>query len=303
GGLAKKMPHTTLLFLIAALAICGLPPFNGFISEFLIYSGLFHAVHLNQLSLSMNMIVSICGLVIIGGLALLCFTKAFGIIFLGTERHPHPKPVQEAGFSKLFPKYAIALIIIIIGIVPQLFFGVIENPVGLFTAGMNPEANGKEFISTLQQISFSACGLIVLSALIFWIRSMVVASKNTSIAPTWGCGYAASTPKLQYTANSFVRSYRKLVKPMLMMNKKETEIKSVFPDPVHIVTQPYDRMEAILIDIPVKHLKGFLKRFRFLQNGNPQFYVLYGVLFIFFAIAIPLLIGIANYVIDLFKQI
>ncbi len=303
GGLIKKMPQTAALFLIAALAICGLPPFNGFISEFLIYFGLFQAVQLNQLSLSMSMILSICGLVIIGGLALLCFTKAFGIIFLGTERHPHHKPVHEAEFSKLFPKYLVALIILLIGIVPQLFVGVIEKPVGLFTAEMNAGFKGVEFITVLQKISLSVCGFILFSALIFWIRKMVVASKKNSTAPTWGCGYGASTPKLQYTANSFVRSYRKLAKPLLMMNKKENDMEGVFPNPVHSVTHPYDKMEVILIDLPIKYLKNFMGRFQFLQNGNPQFYVLYGVIFIFIAIATPMLMDMLRYLIELFNQI
>ncbi|MBI3509296.1 MAG: hypothetical protein HY064_01430 [Bacteroidetes bacterium] len=303
GGLIRKMPHTAFLFLVAALAICGLPPFNGFISEFLIYSGLFHAIHLDKLSLAMNMIVSICGLVLIGGLALLCFTKAFGVIFLGTERHPHQAQVQEAEFSKLFPKYLVAVLIILIGIVPQFFVGVIEKPLALFTSGLPADASVSAFISTLQKISISVAGLILLSALTFLVRKKITASKNISSAPTWGCGYVAPTPKLQYTANSFVRSYRKLVKPVLMMNKKETEMKGIFPEPVHTVTHPYDRMEALLIDTPIRYLKGFMRRFRFLQNGNPQFYILYGVIFIFIAIVIPLLLNVAHYIIQLFKQI
>lgn len=303
GGLIKKMPQTTALFLVAALAICGLPPFNGFVSEFFIYSGLFHAFQLNQLSLTMSMILSIGGLVIIGGLALLCFTKAFGIIFLGTERHPHHKPVREVEFSKLFPKYLIALIILLIGIVPQIFLGVIERPVGLFTAEMGPGFKGTEFIPLLRNISFSACGFILLTAMILWIRKIAVASKNNSTAPTWGCGYGVASPKFQYTANSFVRSYRKLAKPLLMMNKKENDMEGVFPNPVSSVTHPYDKMEAILIDIPVKYLKGFMERFRFLQNGSPQFYVLYGVIFIFIVIATPIFFDVLRYIIELFKQI
>ena len=86
GGLIKKMPQTAFLFLIAALAICGLPPFNGFISEFIIYLGLFEGIHSGSLAITTVFILSIAGLVIIGGLALLCFTKALGIIFLGQER-------------------------------------------------------------------------------------------------------------------------------------------------------------------------------------------------------------------------
>ncbi|MCL6524847.1 MAG: hypothetical protein K6T34_09320 [Thermoflavifilum sp.] len=302
GGLIKKMPQTTILFLIAALAICGLPPFNGFISEFLIYSGLFNGINANGLSLTMMMLFSIFGLVLIGGLAMLCFTKAFGIIFLGTERHPYHTPIHEAEFSKLFPKYLVASMIIFIGIVPQLFIGVITRPLLLFTGEKSIHMEGVEFVSMFQTMSIVVGGFILLVGLIYLVRRLVV-SKTVSIAPTWGCGYPSTSPKLQYTANSFVRSYRKLVKPLLMMNKKETEMKGVFPNEVHIATHPYDKLEAILIDVPIKHLKRFMGRFRFLQNGSPQFYILYGVVFIFIAIAIPFLIDLANYLVALIKQI
>ena len=87
------------------------------------------------------------------------------------------------------------------------------------------------------------------------------------------------------------------------MNKKEGEIKAVFPKPIHSETHPYDKMESVLIDIPLLYLKGFIGRFKFLQNGNPQFYILYGVLFIFIIITFPLLVNAVIYVIELIKQI
>ena len=133
GGLIKKMPHTAILFLVAALAICGLPPFNGFISEFLIYSGLFSAIGSDQ-SASV-MILAVIGLALIGGLALMCFTKAFGIIFLGKGRSKDHEAKHEANPATLFPKYLIAVSIVVIGLLPQLFISVLRNPVGLFIRG------------------------------------------------------------------------------------------------------------------------------------------------------------------------
>ena len=85
GGLIKKMPQTALLFLIAAVAICGLPPLNGFISEFLIFGGIYNWLYSANLISLIAIVFSIVGLVLIGGLALLCFTKAFSIVFLGNS--------------------------------------------------------------------------------------------------------------------------------------------------------------------------------------------------------------------------
>ena len=88
-----------------------------------------------------------------------------------------------------------------------------------------------------------------------------------------------------------------------MMNKSEGEILEVFPKPIHSETHPYDKLEAVLIDYPLRNLKGFIGRFKFLQNGNPQFYILYGVVFIFIVITFPLILQGMVYVIQLINQI
>src|SRR5659263_590716 len=82
GGLMKKMPYTAFLFLIGSLAICGLPPFNGFISEYLIYMGMFKSLSAANLYQSILILGTIVGLSLIGGLAIFCFTKAFELHFL-----------------------------------------------------------------------------------------------------------------------------------------------------------------------------------------------------------------------------
>lgn len=303
GGLIKKMPQTATLFLVGALAISGLPPFNGFISEFLIYSGLFNGIRSNQLVHTVIIVTAIFSLAIIGGLAMLCFTKAFSIVFLGTTRHLFHQKIYEAHFFKLFPKYIVAICIIAIGVMPQLFVRVVAIPVSLFSREDILQTAQIAFIDTLQMVSLAAWGLILLSLLILGIKKIATANRNMAVAPTWGCGYAAPTPRFQYTANSFVRSYRKLVHPLLIMNKKEKIIYGVFPKPVYSETHPYDKIEALFIDVPTRYIRGFMGRFRVLQNGSVQFYILYGVVFILISITIPLLVNAIGYVINLLKQI
>ena len=128
GGIIKKMPQTALLFLIAAIAICGLPPLNGFISEFILYTGLYSWLSDGNMISLLAAIFSIIGLVVIGGLAMICFTKAFGIIFLGTERHQLPPTCREVSFLQLMPIYILAIVILLIGIFPQLFINVLAQP-------------------------------------------------------------------------------------------------------------------------------------------------------------------------------
>jgi hydrogenase-4 component B len=302
GGLIKKMPHTAVLFLIAAMAICGLPPFNGFISEFLIYLGFFEGVHSGSLSVTTIFILSIAGLALIGGLALLCFTKAFGIIFLGQPRSHFDHEINEAEPSKLFPGYLIVVFILTIGLFPQVFIRLLINPVSLFTSGFTDSFPALTIISNLQSVSFVVWVFLLAIASIWTVKHFVLRNKKAVIAPTWACGYPVPNSKMQYTASSYVRSYRKLIGPFLMMNKKEGDIKGVFSEPIHSRTHPYDKVEAIFIDLPLKIMNKIMARVRFIQNGNMRHYILYGVVFIFIIVALSLLSGVAAYLINLIKQ-
>ena len=122
GGLIKKMPRTALLFLIASLAICGLPPLNGFISEFLIFGGLYNWLYSASFISLMAVVFALVGLVIIGGLALLCFTKAFSIVFLGNTRTELTHEIKETSSWQLFPMYMTVFLMIIIGVIPIIFY-------------------------------------------------------------------------------------------------------------------------------------------------------------------------------------
>jgi hydrogenase-4 component B len=303
GGLIKKMPQTAILFLIAAMAICGLPPFNGFISEFLIYLGFFEGIHSGSLSVTTIFILSIAGLALIGGLALLCFTKAFGIIFLGNARSHFEHEVKEAEPSKLFPGYLIVLFILIIGLFPQLFIKLLINPVGLFISGLNGESPALEMIANLQSISIVSVSFLIAIIIIRIVKYLVARNKIPVTAPTWGCGYGAPNSKMQYTASSYVRSYRKLIGPLLQMNKKEEDIKGVFSKPIHSETHPYDKTETFFIDIPLKFINKIMAHLRFIQNGNIRYYILYGVLFILAVVIFSILSGLAADLMAIIKQI
>jgi NADH:ubiquinone oxidoreductase subunit 5 (subunit L)/multisubunit Na+/H+ antiporter MnhA subunit len=303
GGLIKKLPHTATLFLVASLAICGLPPLNGFVSEFMIYSGLFSGMRSNQLTQPVIVIIAIFSLAIIGGLAMLCFTKAFSIVFLGIERHPIHHKIHDRGFFGLVPQYLIALLIVAVGLLPQLFINIVGRPVSLFVSSEILPSIQLEFIHSTRMVSLAAWVLILLSLIVLGIKKAATSTRDITTVPTWGCGYISPIPRLQYTANSFVRSFRKLIRPLLIMNKDEDLIEGVFPRSIHSETRPYDKLEALLIDKPTTYIRGMMGRFSFVQNGSVQFYISYGVIFIVIAMTIPLLINGVMYMINIFKQI
>ncbi len=289
GGLGKRMPHTSILFLIAALAICGLPPFNGFVSEFLIYNGLFKGLQGGDKTLLSSIIGGVFGLSLIGGLALLCFTKAFGAIFLGTPRHHFEHPPREAGFWKLLPMYAVVILLMAIGLFPKVFIGALSKPLGLFMQDM-PDTIQSTLVpvsASLSMIGIYSMAFILLTGLILLLRKKIIGARINTRNVTWGCGYIAPTAKMQYTASSFVRAYRKLAEPLFSIHKNKKEITKVFPTGGGQETHPYDKAEEWFIDYPLHLIKAFLNRFIFLQNGNLQFYILYGIVFITLVLAIP----------------
>jgi len=307
GGIVKRMPHTSILFLVAALAICGLPPLNGFVSEFLIYSGLFNGLKTGNMVSMLSLLISVFGLVIIGGLALLCFTKAFGAVFLGNSRHHFPHPPTESSAGKLIPMYMVMGLILAIGLCPNFFLGMLSEPLKLFTDKLSLSAEAAYTVTntgyTMMYIGWCSTGLIVLTGIIFFIRKKITAQKSVAITPTWSCGYVGNTAKMQYSASSFVRTYRKLAEPLLSIYKKKKEIKGIFPRDGWRETHPYDIVEEWLIDIPLKQIKYFLGKFRFLQNGMIQMYTLYGIVFIILVLGLPFLYGAIKSLIEFLNQL
>jgi hydrogenase-4 component B len=292
GGILKKMPQTALLFLVAAVAICGLPPLNGFVSEFLIFGGLYNWLYSADLISLITIVFTLVGLVLIGGLALLCFTKAFSTVFLGNSRNDNIEEFHETGFWQLLPMYFTVALMIMIGLFPSFFITLLQRPVNLFTHNMvfNLNLINVGAIDSLKVISWLFFGLIIFVFGLMGIRKMLSSKKIIEAGPTWGCAYDHQTSKLQYTASSFVRSYAKLAKPVLDIEKNEVKIEEVFPIEKHYETDPYDKIERVLIDKPIKMISKISNLFLFLQNGRLQRYILYGIIFITGVICLPLLI-------------
>ena len=292
GGLFKKMPQTALLFLVGAVAICGLPPLNGFVSEFLLFGGIYNWLYSASLISLITIVFTLVGLVLIGGLALLCFTKAFSIVFLGNYRDLNPVEIHERGFWQILPMYFTAALMISIGMFPSFFINALQRPVNLYTHNIVFNLNLIKVgaIDSLKVINWLFYGFILLVLILSALRKYVNRKKVIEMGPTWGCGSSATSAKIQYTANSFVRSYAKLAKPLLDIEKKEVEILEVFPSRKHYETDPYDKIERIFIDKPLKLINSITDFFMFLQNGYLQRYILYGIIFITAVICVPLII-------------
>ncbi len=134
GGLLKRMPWTAAAFLIGAVAISGLPPLNGFLSEFLIFFGAFKGGISTSGPVAVPLLAVIAGLALIGGLAVACFTKAFGIVFLGEPRSEHVSRAHEVDWTMRLPMLMLAAACVGIGLFAPVMVGSLQTVLENVTA-------------------------------------------------------------------------------------------------------------------------------------------------------------------------
>ena len=202
GGLARQMPWTFLMFVTGAVAIIGVPPLNGFVSEWLVFLGLFDGARTTDV---VRLVVCAAPvLALVGGLALACFAKVTGIVFLGTPRSARTAPATEVGASYLVPQAVLALCCAGIGLAPALLATSIAR-VGAFLAGdpawASVSASGS--IGTLRGPTAFALALAALITVLGVARFALGRSRPMRGGATWACGYDAPTSRMQYTASSF----------------------------------------------------------------------------------------------------
>jgi hydrogenase-4 component B len=213
-------------------------------------------------------------------------------VFLGNSRDVSIMEIQENGFWQLAPMYLTGIMMITIGLFPMFFIKALERPVNLYTHNIVFNLNLIKVgaIDSLQIINWLFLGFILFVTGVVSLRNLINRKRIIETGPTWGCAYNQAGSKLQYTANSFVRSYSKLAKPLLEIDKKNVENSEVFPSVQHYKTDPYDKIERIFIDKPLKLLSRISDIFLFLQNGHLQRYILYGIIFITGVLCLPLII-------------
>jgi len=288
GGLMKYMPQTGSIFLIGAIAIAGIPPLNGFVSEFLIYSGLLHGIQSPGIAQITLMILALAGLSIIGGISVLTFTKTFSVIFLGFPRTPvqtpHVETPHEASLTMLFPQYITIAMMLAVAFLPTQFLKIPSSILsGNFGGAFVPEnAVLLKYASLLKSISIYSFLFLLLIGFVLGLRYLLTRNRVPAEQKTWGCAYTAPNTRMQYTGKSYTKSFARLFSFLLLERKEYTELNAseVFPEKRKYSTHYTDIFEKNLINPFSKILNRFINRFIFIQNGRIQTYVIYGIVFI-----------------------
>lgn len=281
GGIIKNMPRTGMLFLIGALAICALPPFNGFVSELLIYLGMFNGLAVKNFFMVLVMLFGIAGLAMVGTMAILCFSKVFSITFLGAPRSDEAKHADsDCESSMLVPMGCLALFAALIGLFPDYLFGFVLKPVSQILN--NTVADGSMFLNIVLVMKITA--LYALLLLIAIIGAILLKLKLTghkiSLHETWGCGYNRPNNHMQYTASSYASPFLAMLKPLFKKVFDIEKPRKLFPKSSHFNLHIEDIEEAYIINPIVKSDEWFLSKFESLQSGNIQSYIKYGLIFL-----------------------
>ena len=203
GGLARRMPFTWLAFLVGSAAIIGVPPLNGFVSEWLVYQGLFRA---GQAAEGLRLAVLAAPvLALIGGLALACFAKVAGVVFLGQARTRRPLDAREVGGWFLAPLLVLTGACTVIGLFPTLVMpSLLRTGASIAREPLSaPSAALASVLIDSRWVSIFGVGVASLILIIWLGRYAMIWRRSVRTGETWACGFAQPSVRMQYTASSF----------------------------------------------------------------------------------------------------
>jgi hydrogenase-4 component B len=273
GGLAKRMPWTALGFLVGAVAICGLPPLNGFISELLVYLGLFRSTALPQGTLWLTGALGAPALALIGALALACFVKVHGAMFLGEPRSEHTAHATESSRFLLVPMAVLAALCFAVGLLPWVVAPVLDRAVVAWA----PELAAQRLTVLAPLAWVSLLGGLLLVALLLAVALVrrKLRTRPGNQVGTWDCGYVAPGPTMQYSSSSFAQTLVGLFSWALRPKIRNPNTRGLFPHPEAFNSQVPDVvLDSILI--PAAQLGSrAVGWFRWVQRGSTQAYLLY----------------------------
>jgi NADH:ubiquinone oxidoreductase subunit 5 (subunit L)/multisubunit Na+/H+ antiporter MnhA subunit len=264
GGLIHRMPRTAFVFLIGSIAISALPPFNGFVSEWLTFQAILLSPKLPQWILKFLVPAVGAMLALSAALAAGCFVKAFGVTFLGRPRTSVAQTAEETDTLSLTAMFILAALCLIAGIVPGYFIDALAPVTQQLIGAQLPPQGSLSWLTIVPiaetRSSYNGLLLFVLIAVAASLGVYVIhrwASKATRHSAAWDCGYPEASPLTQYTAESFAQPIRRVFGTVAFHAREEVHM----PPPgdmrparfsVHLRDLVWDTMYA-----PVEHVVGY----------------------------------------------
>jgi formate hydrogenlyase subunit 3/multisubunit Na+/H+ antiporter MnhD subunit len=231
GGLIHRMPQTAFVFLVGCAAISALPPFNGFVSEWLTFQAILLSPQLP--SWGLRLLVPAVGalLALSAALAAACFVKAYGVTFLGRPRTRAAATAAETDNFSLAAMFILAALCLIAGILPGLFIDALA-PISTALLGERmPVQIGSQWLSIVpiaaSRSSYDGLLVFVFIAMSGMLAAFAIhrlASDRLRRAPAWDCGYPDPSPATQYTATSFAEPIRRVFGTVMFRAREQVEM-------------------------------------------------------------------------------
>jgi len=288
GGLLRRMPWTGALFLFGALAISGVPPLNGFISEWLTFQALLLGFEFVPGLTRVSFPLAGAFLAMTSALVAVCFVKAFGIAFLALPRSAAAETAHESPIVMRAALVALAGLSMVLGIFPGAVLGVLgrvtTSLAGLPSAGALSRGALSVAVGSgpFAQVTPAVLAVAVLGALAIaaTLVSGVRVVRVIRRAPTWGCG-GLLTPRTEYTATAFSKPllmvFREIYRPTREVEAL-AEVSPYFPREVRYRVEIEPTFERHLYDPIVRGVLSIAERMKVLQAGSLHAYLSYVLL-------------------------
>ncbi|MEG1607422.1 MAG: proton-conducting transporter membrane subunit, partial [Mucinivorans sp.] len=277
GGLMRRMPITGSIFGVGVLAICSVPPFVGFSSEFTVLSGLF-----NSIALASNIVVGVIGITVlslVGGLSLMAFGKAYGLTMLGVSRSQSACKATEVS-GVMLCSAVLPLMSVVFGAMAYPYL-VLSNSFSLF--GVIPTVDTWGVVDNLWVVTLALCVVVVLCLGFIALRFYLQRSRAISSAPTWGCAFAKIDSSMQYTSESLSAELQQT------MSYKPLEVDSSRNVFVHQEGQWKEHNKKLVVNFRVRWMRRWSSRLALFQTGRTNHYILHALLFLLLILIISML--------------
>ncbi len=286
GGLIRFMPWTAALFLIGCISISALPPFNGFVSEWLTYQAFLLSPALPSPLLNLLIPLGAALLALTSALAAACFVKAFGVTFLGHQRGHHQGRVHEVRWSMRIGMLLAALTCLGLGVLPtvviQWMDPIAEDLVG-GTIASSASGFGWMWLTPVaaERASYSApiAFLVILAVVVVTYLLLHTRSGAIRRVPLWDCGFEKVTSRMQYTATSFSMPLRRIFGYLFSIKENVKQLPPVthpaFPERLHYHLRVRDRIWGWLYQPVIDASFWLSRRIGRMQHGHIQVYLIY----------------------------
>ena len=287
GGLLRRMPHTGALFLIGSLAISAMPPFNGFVSEWLTFQSLLLSVRVPAQFVNLVFAAAIAALALTAGLAAACFVRAFGIAFLALPRGACVERAHEADWTMRIAMALLAAAAVVLGVLPAIVLRPLATLAGEFL-GESPDLTF-DFSHIRAAGSFATIApgwvaLILATVMVsVWLGFRFGgANMKRRYYETWGCGRAVQSASFEYTAAAFANPFKRVF-AFLYRPVAETEVGAAGESRFFVKTITYRHASRSIIEegiyVPIiSAIRGISAKVRTVQSGNVHGYLLYMLL-------------------------